>query len=436
MNTDNKIGILGGGISAIAFAYFYDERVLIIEKEESLGGLCRSFVDNDGISWDIGPHITFSKNQEILDFIISISPMNKLKRENKIFHDQRFIKYPFENHLYGLSEIDKDYCLNTFLDNPYENYPSSNMLEFFYETFGEGITRLFLEPYNRKIWKFEPSFLDKQMVERIPKPPPEDIINSAEGKSKEGYLHQLYFHYPKEGGFQSIVNGLYKKIEEKPKLYLNNSIEKIKIEKDKSLVVETQENKFSFNKLISTIPIHEIIKMIHPEPPKDIKDTIEKLKYNSIHITCIKVKGDVLGDNFAITIADPNLIFHRISKLNFLGENYHMEGYTNLMVEVTFRPGLKEDMTKEELEEVIIKDLEKSNLVKKKDIKNIFTNTFKYAYVIYDKDHRSNTDKILNYLRSINIQPLGRFGTFEYINSDKAIELAKDMAISLNNENP
>ena len=36
MNTDNKIGILGGGISAIAFAYFYDERVSIIEKEESL----------------------------------------------------------------------------------------------------------------------------------------------------------------------------------------------------------------------------------------------------------------------------------------------------------------------------------------------------------------------------------------------------------------
>ena len=135
MNTVNKIGVLGGGISALAFAYFYNERVSIIEKEESLGGLCRSFVDKDGISWDIGPHITFSKNQEILDFIISISPMNKLKRENRIFHDSRFIKYPFENHLYGLSESDKDYCLNTFLDNPYENYPSSNMLEFFYETF-------------------------------------------------------------------------------------------------------------------------------------------------------------------------------------------------------------------------------------------------------------------------------------------------------------
>ena len=65
------------------------------------------------------------------------------------------------------------------------------------------------------------------MVDRIPKPPPEDIINSAKGESKEGYLHQLYFHYPKKGGFQSIVNGLYEKIDVKPKLYLNNSVEKI-----------------------------------------------------------------------------------------------------------------------------------------------------------------------------------------------------------------
>ena len=61
-------------------------------------------------------------------------------------------------------------------------------------------------------------------------------------------------------------------------------------------------------------------------------------------------------------------------------------------------------------------------------VESITTRSFKYAYVIYDKDHRKNTDKILDYLRSINIEPLGRFGTFEYINSDKAIELSKELA--------
>jgi len=422
----SKIGILGGGVSSLAFSHFYEKKVSIIEKESTLGGLCRSFIDDDGIAWDIGPHITFSKNQEILEFIISLTEMNELKRSNRIIHDGRFIKYPFENDLSSLSDKDRDYCLNTFLDNPYENYPSTNMLEFFYEIFGEGITRLFLEPYNRKIWKYETSFMDKQMVERIPKPPPEDIIASAKGEQTEGYLHQLYFHYPKKGGFQTIVNSLAKKIENKAEVSLENKIVGINLSNDIEIVTDKQ--KFNFDKIISTIPIHELLPIINPEPPSEVMEALSKLKYNSIHITCLKVKGDWLGDNFAITIADPDIIFHRLSRLNFLGEHYAQRGYTNIMVETTFRKGLKEDLDHTTLEDKIIKDLESLDIVNVEKIENIFTNTFKYAYVIYDQNHRKNTDLVLDYLRSVNITPLGRFGTFEYINSDKAIELAKELA--------
>lgn len=424
----NNLGILGGGISSLAFAYFYKENVSIIEKESTLGGLCRSFVDSDGVSWDIGPHITFSKNKEILEFIISLTPMNELKRSNRIVHDGRYIKYPFENDLSSLSEKDKDYCLNTFLDNPYENYPSSNMLEFFYETFGEGITRLFLEPYNRKIWKYETSFMDKQMVERIPKPPAQDIIDSASGKETEGYLHQLYFHYPKEKGFQSLVDSLAEKVNDFSTFYLNNQVNKIDI--GEKIIVKSNSNELSFDKVISTIPIHELLPLINPAPPKTVMEALDKLKYNSIHITCIKVKGDFLGDNFALTVADPDIIFHRLSKLNFLGKSYFKEGYTNIMVETTYRKGLKEDLPHQELEDIIVKDLRRLDLIETDKIEEIFTRSFKYAYVIYDNDHRKNTDLVLDYLKSINITPLGRFGTFEYINSDKAIELAKELAES------
>lgn len=421
-----KLGILGGGISSLAFSYFYNKHVVVIEKEESLGGLCRSFVDDDGVAWDIGPHITFSKNKEILDFIISLTPMNQIKRSNKIIHDQRFIKYPFENDLSSLSEIDKNYCLNTFLNNPYEKYGSENMLEFFYETFGEGITRLFLEPYNRKIWKFEPSFMDKQMVERIPKPPPEDIIASASGINTEGYVHQLYFHYPENNGFQSLVDSLTDKIKKHTNFYLNNKVLEVNI--GKKINVLTNENNFNFQKIISTIPIHELIPIIKPSPPKKVFKALDNLNYNSIHITCVKVKGEYLGENFALTIADPEIIFHRISKLNFLGENYFEKGHTNIMIETTFREGLKEDLSHNKLEKRIKEDLQKLNLINTRDIQNIFTRTFKYAYVIYDVNHRNNTDIVLEYLNSVNITPLGRFGTFEYINSDRAIEIAKDLA--------
>ena len=36
----------------------------------------------------------------------------------------------------------------------------------------------------------------------------------------------------------------------------------------------------------------------------------------------VKIKGNVAGKNFAFMVPDPNIIFHRISKLNFLGSNY------------------------------------------------------------------------------------------------------------------
>ncbi len=423
---NKNLGILGGGISSLAFAHFYKKNIDIIEKESSLGGLCRSFTDEDGVSWDIGPHISFSKNKEILDFIISLTPMNKLKRSNRIVHDGRLVKYPFENDLSSLSEKDKNYCLNTFLDNPYENYPSSNMLEFFYETFGEGITRLFLEPYNRKIWKYETTFMDKQMVERIPKPPAQDIIDSASGKETEGYLHQLYFHYPKEGGFQSLVNSLVSKIQNHTEFHLNNEVKKVDI--GDTIKIVTNTNEFEFDNIISTIPIHELLPLISPTPPLEVMNALKKLMFNSIHISCIKVKGDYLGDNFALTVADPNIIFHRLSKLNFLGDSYYKDGFTNIMVETTYRKGLKEDLPHGELEKIILKDLSKLELIDTTKIESITTRSFKYAYVIYDNDHRKNTDLVLNYLQSVGITPLGRFGTFEYINSDKAIEIAKELA--------
>ena len=89
------------------------------------------------------------------------------------------------------------------------------MKDFFLKNFGEGIFKLYLGPYNNKIWKMNPSKLDTQMVERIPRPPNEDIIKSAKGIITEGYKHQLYFHYPKRGGIESLFTAFKSKLNSK-----------------------------------------------------------------------------------------------------------------------------------------------------------------------------------------------------------------------------
>ena len=228
-----RIGILGGGLSGLSLAYFLQKHqriaaIEVLEKAAAPGGLCRSF-PFAGVQYDVGPHIMFSKNNEVLDLMVRLLGENvhKLRRSNKIFHDGRFVKYPFENELSALAPRERDWCLETFLDNPYASYVPATMLEFFLATFGEGITNLYLRPYNEKIWKFDPAFMDTQIVERIPKPPAEDIIRSAKGKASEGYLHQLHFFYPRQGGIQSLVRGFVDGLGGKVTLHTNAGVERI-----------------------------------------------------------------------------------------------------------------------------------------------------------------------------------------------------------------
>ena len=424
------IGILGGGIAGLSLAYFLKHKSTILEREAHLGGLGRSFSLN-GIDYDIGPHIIFSKNKEILDLHTSLLETNKIRRSNKILHKGKLIKYPFENDLASLDKEERDYCLHGFLNNPYDGYEPSTMLQFFLKTFGEGITKLYLEPYNEKIWKFDPSFLDTQMVERIPKPPKEDVIKSAQGIPTEGYTHQLYFHYPREGGFQALVNAYAKAIEGKSEIINPVAINKI-IRKGKQWLVKTDKGDQLFDKLVNCMPLHELFRYL--EAPDDVRQTLDRLKFNSIYTVVVQCAKDGMGDNFTFTIADKDVIFHRLSKLNFLGDRYCLkDGGSTLLIEITFRPDSQlAIMPEEDLKAQVVRDLEKLSLVSGKDILAVEARRFKYAYVIYDLHHKQNSAKVLGYLEGIGISCCGRFAEFKYMNSDHVAESAQRLAGRLN----
>lgn len=423
---NDSMVVLGGGIAALSFAYFYNSQTVLLEREAVVGGLCRSFKLNN-IAYDIGPHIIFSKHDDILDLHNSLIDVDKIKRSNKILYQGRLVKYPFENDLSALSDSDRDYCLTEFLNNPYEEYNSANMQQFFLKTFGEGITRLYLQPYNEKIWKFDPVFLDTQMVDRIPKPPKDDVIKSARGVVTEGYIHQLYFTYPKEGGFQTLVDAYVNKISDKAKIFTSTNIQKLYKEND-CWVVESNKGLFKSKTIISCIPLHELFKYLNP--PANIKTAIDKLKYNSIHIITLQLKKDNIGDNFALYVPDKDIIFHRISKLNFLGPAYCLpNGGTTLLLEVTFRPGsYLGELSTEDIINHTLNSLERVAVANRSDVIDVEIRTFKYAYVIYDLEHRKNTDIVLSYLKEQNIFPCGRFAEFEYLNSDQVVYRSKQLA--------
>ena len=424
--------ILGGGLAGLSLAYFLDKNSIILEKEKQLGGLCRSFEFNK-VFYDIGPHILFSKNEKMLNTLTSLLKTNKIRRSSKIYHKGRLVKYPFENDLASLSEEDKEYCLKEFLHNPYENCQARNMLQFFLKTFGEGITRLYLEPYNQKIWKFDPAFMDTQMVERIPKPPKSDVIKSAKGISTEGYKHQLYFQYPEKGGIQQIVSAFSRNIAEKATII--HPIKIKKIYKQRGIwQVETNKGIFGSRWLVNCLPLHELFQFV--KAPKNILEALNNLKYNSIYIIVVQARKDNIGDNLSLNFADKDIIFHRISKLNFLGSNYRPKNHgSTILVEITYRPesylaGFGEGQIKQR----VITDLDKLNLIKRKDVVGANFKNFKYAYVIYDLDHRRNTDKVLEYLAGLGMPCCGRVAEFEDLNMDAVLEHSYKLAKKFNDQ--
>lgn len=429
----HNVAILGGGIAGLSLASFLKSPSVVLEQAAVVGGLSRSY-KIDGIDYDIGPHIIFSKNKEVLDLHTSMIETNKIRRSNKIFYDGRLVKYPFENDLSSLPPDDRDYCLEEFLSNPYENYEAKNMLQFFLKTFGEGITRCYLQPYNQKIWKFDPSCLDTQMVERIPKPPKEDVIASAAGTQTEGYVHQLYFHYPRSGGFQTLVDAYAERAQKNGSdIRTNSTVTKIEGQ-DGSWKVWTTGGSVSARRIVNCMPLHELFKIM--PAPEAVRKSVEALKYNSIHIVALHLKADMIGDNFALYFADPNIVFHRLSKLNFLGDEYtRSSGGSTLLLEITFRPNsYLASLSNEVILQRAVKDLVKLGLAREQDVMNAEIRMEKYAYVVYDLDHRKNADIVLSYLESQGISCLGRFAQFEYLNSDGVVENALNLARRMNEQ--
>ena len=157
--------------------------------------------------------------------------------------------------------------------------------------------------------------------------------------------------------------------------------------------------------------------------PQEVLDAASRLLYNSIHIVVMQFEKDVLLDQFALYIPDVDVVFHRLSRLNFLGEAYgEGSGKFNVMLEVTFRQGSHlGTLNENEIIEQCLEGLEKLQIVSRDQLVDAEVRTFEYAYVIYDIEHRSNVDKIISWANTLGIYCHGRFGKFEYQNSDAVV---------------
>ncbi|MCK4491454.1 MAG: FAD-dependent oxidoreductase, partial [Candidatus Altiarchaeales archaeon] len=89
-----KVVVLGGGLAGLSTGWVLSKNgidVTVLEKEDSVGGLARSFKRN-GYTYDLGGHRFFTKNNQLVDVIKDILGDNLLvmPRNSSIYMQGRF----------------------------------------------------------------------------------------------------------------------------------------------------------------------------------------------------------------------------------------------------------------------------------------------------------------------------------------------------------
>jgi protoporphyrinogen oxidase len=419
------IGILGGGLSALVLASRLKDAE-VLEAEARPGGLCRSLT-TDGYTFDPhGSHILFSRNPEAMRFYEDLLGDNvcRRRRNTKVYYKGRYVKYPFENGLADLPLEDNVACLTGYIEACIARAsgaspPPRNFREWMYYRFGKGITEAYLLPYNEKIWKTPAEHMALDWVDgRVPDPPLEDVVRSSLGIPTEGYAHQLHFLYPREGGVESLVRGLLPKVS---KVRTGFRVAAIRRRHGTWVVGDGREER-EYDRIVSTIPIPELVRAL-PDAPADVRAAGDALVHRSLVTVMLGVDGPHLNDFSWVYFPTPqDGWFNRISFPSNFSDRVAPEGASSAVAEITCDAGDGIWSSPDDaLVEHVVAHADRMGILRRSEVRVSRVARTRYAYVVFDLDHRRNLDRVRAYANQIGLELLGRFGQFEYINTDQVI---------------
>jgi protoporphyrinogen oxidase len=433
-----KTAILGAGISGLALARFlieggfHADDLHLFEAASKPGGLCAS-KKIDGFTYDVaGGHILFSRDQEVVTWMKQRGggeeSFDRRERETKIRFGDRWVHYPFENGLGDLPAQESFECLDGYVQAWHERKASGSaappdFARWIRWRFGEGIAAHFMNPYNEKIWKRDLRELSSGWVaDRVPDAPIEDVLRSAVGLRTEGYTHQSIFHYPKAGGFQAITDGLASEIESR--IRLSTPVEDL-VRGESGWKVNGEE----FDQVISTVPLTALPGIIDGLPG-EVAEAMRGLEYNSLVTFLVALDRPEHPPLSWIYLPHASQgPANRVTYLSNYSEGCAPAGKTSLLCEVTYDGAARSPG--KELEKQVTDGLVEAGLIRREEILFVDRSEVSHAYIVYGHRHEERRAAALSWLEENGIIPLGRFGRFEYDNSDLCTIKARALAEKL-----
>jgi protoporphyrinogen oxidase len=426
--------IIGAGVSGLSLGLMLDGELEIFEAAEDVGGHATSMIE-DGWTFDRGPHIMFSKRPDVLDFMIRSlrGNVHASRRNSKVCIDGHFAKYPIENDLAALPAELRNRCLLDFLFNEHRDpiMEPRNLHEWFLKTFGTGLTEAYFVPYNEKVWKVPIAELSMLWSERIPQPPPIDVVRGALGIETEGYLHQLDFHYPRRGGYQAIPRA-FAQLLPADRIHCSCPIERI-IPSSEGLRVVAQGMEHLFDRVVSTTPLPILLRLLDDVPDR-VRDAVAALRVHPMLVISLGFRGVDPHQFSSVYFPADDFLVNRISSPCTFSPDNGPPGCYSIQAEITSTPGGPElAMSDGSVVDHVVEGLKRNGVLRAGE-EPIYSRVerYEYAYIVYEQGYEQHFALVRRWLEDRGIYPHGRFGAFEYLNVDGCVIRSIELAERLN----
>ncbi|MFH1202033.1 MAG: FAD-dependent oxidoreductase [Candidatus Omnitrophota bacterium] len=431
---NDKIVILGAGLSGLSAAYYLKNKDYeIFEKESEPGGLCRSKAIG-GFTFDLDAHLLHFRNRHTFDLLFKLMKGNLKEhiRNSYVYFNNEYIFFPFQAHLNKLSSNLKKECILGLLEAKYDpsfSKKNGNFYAWMLKTFGRGITEHFMLPYNHKFWTIHPRLLTHEWVDKfIPVPTLDQALVGTLTDKKILIGYNNHFLYPINGGINEVTRALAGGVRN-----LHTQSEAVKIDLLKKEIQFRDGKKVNFGKLITSIPLPELYRLIKPLPDA-VSGALRKLKYTSIYNLNLGINRKLFSGTHWIYFPEDKFIFFRIGFFNSFSKTSAPLGQSALYIEISYSKN--RPLNKANMYPRIMRDLKKAGIISSADeVVAKDANDIRYGYVIYNKEYQKSRKIILEFLSKNNIYSIGRYGSWQYMSMEDAILDGREIGRRLCSEN-
>lgn len=414
---NNNTIILGAGISGLGAAYSLrqkGETPLVLEKDETYGGLCGCFTI-DGFTFDRFVHLSFAKDERVLNIFNTSAKRIITHIPNPYnIYNRKWIKHPAQNNLYPLSAEEKSLIIKDFLSRPnnVEADKIDNYEQWLRIQFGNYFAEHFPMKYTKKYWMSEAKELETRWVgQRIYQPSVEEVIKGSQTADTPVTYYAKEMRYPASGGYRQFFSLLAEGTD------IRYGKEVTNIDTTKKTVKTSDNTTYHFTRLISTLPLN-LYPSLMPGMPEDIKTAARMLKATSGYHVSIALKTKDIPPYLWWYIYDEDILAARVYSPSLKSPNNAPEGCSSLQMEVYCAENA---FTEQELKERTVGKLIEMGIIKEEDILFTHIGFEAYANVIFDKNIYVCREKVRTYLISQGIEPIGRFGEWGYLWSDQSL---------------